>query len=390
MVYLWYNTCYLFNINVYTMKKILLVIALLILSLIATGQKDTPKMSNYEKYLLQKEAQVKPDTIFKDDTVFVGQEKPEYDDLYYIPSKDELNRKAKDIRLEKKKIRIQQDSLYYDAKQEVYNDLFYTSTIYRFHRPYYFPYYSYYWNPFYNPWFLDSWYWNYPYYGFGYNNWYFDWNWGWSYPYHNNYYYRYNYRNLQSRHFNNRQDIPYGRRERQSNYSTNLNRSQTSHRTDPITVNRTVQLDRRSGQALGIQNKGQRRVIPIIQNRTITQPERRVVIPESKDNINIRPSERPVYNQTKKDYTPTYQTPRMNTRPSYNNSNPNKTYNRTTPLQNRSSVSTPNRSTYSTPSRSPSNYSAPSRSSSNVSNLNRGSSGGERTSSGSSSSNRRR
>ena len=137
------------------MKKLIFLIALLINGLIAVGQTDTTKMSNYEKYLLAKENAMIPDTIIKYDTVYVEQEKPEYDDLYFQAKKDELKIKSKELRLEKKKLRLEQSAAYYDAKQEVYNDLSYTAMIYRFHRPYPFLY----WDPVYDPWFLDSWYW---------------------------------------------------------------------------------------------------------------------------------------------------------------------------------------------------------------------------------------
>ena len=79
------------------MKKLLLLVALLVNTLIATSQTDTTKLSNYEKYLLAKEqSSNKVDTLYNTDTVYVGkEEKPEYDDLYYTPSKD---KKVKKIR----------------------------------------------------------------------------------------------------------------------------------------------------------------------------------------------------------------------------------------------------------------------------------------------------
>jgi hypothetical protein len=284
------------------MKKFFFTIALLILGLIATAQIDTTKMSNYEKYVLAKEQTAKSDTIFKTDTVFVNAQKPEYDDLYWTPSKDQLKRKAKDLRLEKKKIRLQQDLLYYDAKQEVYNDLSFTAEIYRFHRPYYFPYYSYYWDPFYDPWFLDSWYW------------------GWNYPYYHNYWYNYPFYSYPNywwewdfpRYYSH--NVSYERHERYRAYS--LNGSRVTPRPAPVIVNRTIQVDRRK-----IYNK---------------------------------PSERPTYSPIKRDYIPSYTTPRTAIRPQYNNSKST-----TTPSRNYSAPSRPSVPSYKAPSRS---YSAPNRS----------------------------
>ena len=150
------------------MKKLITLLIVLLFNYISFGQNETRELSNYEKYLLQKEQAAIPDTIVKYDTVYVEQKKAEFDDIYYRPSQDdldlrkqELKLKQKELRLEKKELRKFQDSLYFDAKQEVYNDLYYTSLIYRFHRPYYSPYYySWYWSYdpfFYDPWYYDSW-----------------------------------------------------------------------------------------------------------------------------------------------------------------------------------------------------------------------------------------
>lgn len=317
------------------MRKLLLI-AMLILGLTATAQKpDTTKMPNYEKYLLVKEQAAKPDTIVKYDTVYVEAQKPEYDDLYYTPSKDQLKLKKKDLRLRKKEIRMEQDSLYYDAKTEVYNDLSFTAQIYRFHRPYYgFEYYNYYWDPFYNPWFLDSWYYGgypyyeygfgYPYYhnywGFGYGSWYF--NGGWNYSYYPNYY-GYNYYN---NYYGYNSSIQYGRRERPSTYS--YSQYTTSYRS-PVTVNKTIQIDRRTGQVLGIQNEGQRRVSTIARRNVNTQVERTLTQSQNRRvNTITSPNRTAAQSRTStqsRSYTPTYSIPRMSTRPMYNNTNRNST-----------------------------------------------------------------
>jgi len=218
-------------LNLIDMKKIILIIALLITTLMATAQIDTTGMSDYEKYYYIKTGEI--DTAHKnvtnssnyesfsiDDKKFkfnlktgnIDAIKSENDDVYYIPSREELDRKKeelklkqKELRLEKKELRLYQDSLYYDAKQEVYNDLYYTSLIYRFHRSTFYPYWRYnyyspfYYNPFYyNPfyyWHWDPWF-DYPFY---YNYWYGSrmykrWYWE-SYPRIYNNYYTYNYGN---------------------------------------------------------------------------------------------------------------------------------------------------------------------------------------------------
>jgi len=330
------------------MKKLALILIGLLFSYISFAQEEKREMSNYEKYLLQKEQIASQDTIFKTDTVLVGEEKKEWDDLYYTPSKDQLKLKSKELRLRKREIRMEQDSMYYDAKKEVYEDLSFTANIYRFHRPYYgFGYYNYYWDPFYDPWFVDSWYygyspfwgWNYPYYR---SSWYF--GFGWGYPYHYPYYHYPSYRfdnhygyNRYNMH-NNNNSIAYGRRDRPSNLSSN-----TATRRQPVTINRTVQIDRNTGRTL-----------------SVSQENRRVV------------ANRPANNQTRtqnRSYTPSYETPRLGTRPLYNNTNTNRV-NSTERRMVQSQPSTQSRSSYSTPRTSTnrsSTYSTPSRSNSSPS-----------------------
>ncbi len=323
---------------------------------------STQKMSNYEKYVLAKEKAAEQDTIYKDDTVFVERE---WDDLYYTPSKDELKRKAKDLRLRKKEIKIEQDSLYYDAKEEVYDDISFTAQIYRFHRPYYgFGYYSYCWDPFYDPWFLDPWHYGYsPYYGFSYPYYHSYWGFGfgypeWSYPYYSNVHNHYgnNYYRNSHHGYNHNSIIQYGRRERPSNLTSN-------YRRQPVTVNRTIQVDRSTGRTSMVQKNRRTTTTSGINNhlqRINSSSERRVST----------------------NYTPSYTQPRMSKRPQYNNTNPNKSY--TTPAEGRtisqSQSSTQNRS-YSAPRTSTnrsSTYSATSR------NYNSGSSSSRNHNSGSS------
>jgi hypothetical protein len=423
--------------KILTMKKLVLILMGLLFSYISFAQEEKREMSNYEKYILQKEM-ASQDTVVKTDTVYVEQEKPEYDDLYYTPSKDQLKLKSKELRLRKKEIRMEQDSLYYDAKEEVYEDLSFTAQIYRFHRPYYgFGYYNYYWDPFYDPWFLDSWYygytpwyggWGYPYYR---SSWYFGFSWG--YPYYHYPYYHFPYYHYDNNYYgsnyghntiynrNTYNNIAYGRRERPSNLTS------TTTRREPVTINRTVQVDRSTGRTLSV-TEGNRRVAPTtttrntdLQRNSQTQERRLVTTQPSKSTSPIQ--NRPAYNSgERKTYTPTYDQPRLSTRPQYNNSNTNRvnSYNSSaerrtvTPsqssTQNRSSYSTPPSRSYSTPSRSynsgssssssrssGSSYSAPSRSSSgssysggsSSSSSGSSSSGGSRSSSSGSSSGRR-
>lgn len=374
------------SIKFKTMKKLALILIGLLFSYISFSQEEKREMSNYEKYILAKEQAAIQDTVYKTDTVLVGEEKKEWDDLYYTPSKDELKRKTKDIRLEQKKIRIEQNAAYYDAKQEVYNDLssYYSNYRYRFYfsfRPSYY-YYGYYDPFYYDPWILDSWYWgwSYPYYSYPYyrSSWYFgyNWSWNWGYPYHyhyyspyygNNYYYNNYYENNYSRDYNN---ISYGRRKRPSNYTS------TTVRREPVTINRTVQVDRNTGRTLSVTQEN-RRISPTTSvNRTGVKrelPVERRIITNTQTKSNISPENRPTYNTERRTYTPSYEQPRMSVRPQYNNTNTNRV-NSSTSTERRVSTTTESRSSYSTsrtsaparsyssPSTNRSNYSAPSRS----------------------------
>jgi hypothetical protein len=308
------------------MKKLVFLLIGLLFFYISFAQIEKSasphQMSDYEKYALSKEGGIS-------DTIFIEQEKREWDDLYYTHSKDELKRKAKDLRLRKKEIKMEQDSLYYDAKKEVYDNLSFTAQIYRFHRPFYgFGYYTYYWDPFYDPWFLDPWgYGGYPYYhsywGFGYNyhSWY-----GWGYPYyfsHNHYnnYYGLNHNNY----------IQYGRREKPSNLSSTY----TIIRRQPTSVNRPIQIDRTSRRVSAPQEN---RVSAINTSRINNNWQR--INPAQGRRV-----ERSTYSSPSKSYAPRYTQPRMGTRPQYNNTNINRNYTAPRPSSNRSS-------TYSAPSRS--------------------------------------
>jgi hypothetical protein len=402
------------------MKKLLSLLALLLISFIAIAQKNNTNLSNYEKYLLAKE---KVDTLYNNDTVFVDvkstKSEYEWDDLYYIAKRDSLRIESKTLRLKKKQLRFEQNEAYFDAVEQVqdaYSDLYfhpdYRIRLYFGFRPYY-HYYSYwnpfYYDPFYDPFMYDPWYysWNSPYsypfydnYWHGYNNWYYDWGWNWYSPrYHvNNYYNYYGSNTVGTQPIRmSKGEFPYGRRERQSTYSSEWNKRQ------PVTVNRTVQIDRGSGRVL---SQSIRSVSDKQQNRTTPQQiqERKPIT-----------QDRPTYDQNRRTYTPSYSQPHMSVRPRYNNTNINRSpneqrynYNRNTPIiqyrntaQSKVIYSTPktstprtstsNRSSYSNPSRSGSSYieNSSGRSSNSVGSSSGNSSSSRSSSGGSTSSGRR-
>jgi uncharacterized membrane protein YgcG len=291
------------------MRKLLLTTLAVLLSISLFGSaQDTLKhkgeKSNYEKYWESKNGTL--------ETV-----KPEFDDLYYQPSKDRKQKTKKDT-VEKKQVIVNN---YYD------NDFYYANRINRFHHTYWFDYY---YSPFYSPYYswyspyiYDSWYWGYNSWGFSWNysfgwhspyyGWYSPYDYRWHTPYyvHNNYYYG----NNQPRYNN----IQYGRRERPSNLTQN----------NPTASRRIAE----------------------------TRPQERV-----------SPQSRPTYDQNRRTYTPSYEQPRLGTRPQYNNSriqrdNSNVINNKSNvnvqrSIETRTQISTERRTTQPQVNRSQ-NYSAP-------------------------------
>jgi len=414
------------------MKKLIFILISLIFSYISFAQEGERQLSNYEKYVLAKEKAMETDTLYKTDTVYVDAkgEKAEYDDLYYIPSKDDIKRKKEMLRLEKKQIQMEQNAAYYDAYEEVYEDLYYTSLINRFSYGYSFGYYSPYWRysyGWYDPFYYDPWYWGsgwsfsfswgYPYYGYpyyGYSPYYYR-------PYYSYSYYSpyYNHNHYYGNSFKNGKYIPYDYARREKSAYSTLQSTKSFSKPAPVTLNKTVQVDRRSGQVLNTQIEG-RRISPSTSSVSRTQ-ETNKVIQQERGVSTTRPDQKPTYNKSERTYTPTYSAPRMSSRPEFNNTNTTRstsaTQNRSTvnassrtqtqtrttvstpartqtqtrstyTAPSRSSVSTPSRSTssYSTPSRSTSSYSTPSRSSSSNFNSGSSTSTGRSSSSGSSSS----
>jgi uncharacterized membrane protein YgcG len=314
---------------IYTkMKRLLLLIVLVFLTLTLSAQKK----SDYEKYW-----QAREDSIAKSQTTLsnnatknqITSVKPEYDDLYYQPSKDAQKvKKHKRVNTEDT-LRAIVDTLVKqnpDIQVNYYSDdpFFYSNMIGRF---YYggFNYWMYSDPWFYNNyWMYDAYdwywdmrfsgypYWNYPYYNgfyFGYNNywgWNFGWNWGWNwhYPYYHN---NWNHNNWYTHNGN------------WNNGGGNYHRPEYGHR--------------ETGSALS-----NHRIIP-------QQPK-------------INPQNRSTYSQTRRNYQPSYNNPRISERPLYNNSH----------IQNNSNVNTQRRTIMSTQSRTyqqvnkNQNYNVPSRS----------------------------
>lgn len=342
------------------------------------NQQDTIKKSNYERYWEEKNGMQMDKPMHMQ---MKSESKPEFDDLYFQPSKDgKMMRHAKRDTIKKDTIR--KTSIIKDPvtiNNYYYNDdpFFYSHNIGRFYHGG-FNYWHY--NPFfYDPWYDDfGWGWNpyygynYPYYSgfyFGWNNywgWNFGWNYGWNmyHPYyggHNNFY---GHNNNWNGGGNFQSKPQYGRRERPANFT----------QTNP-TTNRRLADKQPQGNRIGT-------------------PQQRTVNPQNKV----------TYGESRRSYQPTYETPRMGTRPQYNNSKGmgvNRMQERRTEISTESRTimqSNPQRRTetqrYSTPARS---YSpAPNRSSEpsgfgrtinfNSGGSDRRSSGGSNFSSGSNSS----
>jgi hypothetical protein len=275
-----------------------------------------------------------------DSTWSPGQKPPkEYDDLYYLPSKD-----GKQMRHQKRQdVDAIVDTLVKKNPEIIVNNYYNDDPFFYSHRIGMFYHGGFnYWH--YNPFFYDPWYddfawgwnpyygygrpyWSYPYYNsfyFGYNS-YWGWNFGWNYyrPYyghnywygqHNNYYSHNNWNGGGSF----QQKPEYGRRERPSNYTQG----------NP----------------------------PSNRRFSDVQPQRnRIEAPQNKT----------TYGESRRSYQPTYETPRMGTRPQYNNSrvgdvnkgrnmgNMNNMGNRRTETSTQSRTYSPPARTYnSTPSRS--------------------------------------
>jgi len=230
-------------------------------------RKPPQDKSNYEKYWEEKE--MKAGRGHQEQPIV--QNPKEFDDLYYIPPKDTAKKYNKKIK--KQPVQIVENNYYYDDNPFIYG---------RFFRPFYFswnfytPYYYGWYDPFYYDWYYPYYVWGFPYYS---------WNFWWGYPAHygyNNYnHYNNNYYGNNNHNYNNNISPQYSRRERPSNMT---------------------------------QNNPSRRPV----QQQIKQPQR------------TNPQTMKQYSDGRRQYTPTYDNPRMSTRPQFNNSKASNTENTNT------------------------------------------------------------
>jgi hypothetical protein len=304
----------------------------------------------------------------------------EYDDLYYLPSdkavvkvQPNVHRQIAegDLKAEEYYDNIYaadtlvsdeySDAVDYEAllnennKGSINNYYFdnysYSDRLRRFYGNYFYPYwrdpfyfswgwpsisfgygYPYYYDPFwYNP------YYDYGYYGY-YGGFYSPWYYGsyfspyyssWYWPYYNNLgYYSY------GKDYNN--SIAYGRRERQSVYSTRWNErvqpSATSRRDGYISKGTSTEGVRRSAAetSTSITTDPGKSISTTVDNRQAINATDRKIDQSAAKGVNTANSRtsttrsttvtKPEYNTVNRTYTPSYSNPRMSTRPSYNNS----------------------------------------------------------------------
>jgi hypothetical protein len=188
---------------------------------------------------------------------------------------------------------------------------------------------------FYDPFMYDPFYSDYGYYGYG--SYYSPWSYGGYYGgYYNPYYYssfynpyysNWGYSNaVYNRDYNS--SIAYGRRERQSTYSTkwnnNMQPSASSRRDGYISKGTSGDGVRRSpsGSSNAIANDTRRPVSTTVNNQQALNAADRKVYQSASKTATTRSStvSKPEYNTVNRTYTPSYSNPRMSTRPSYNNS----------------------------------------------------------------------
>jgi hypothetical protein len=304
----------------------------------------------------------------------------EYDDLYYLPSdkavvkvQPNVHRQIAegDLKAEEYYDNIYaadtlvsdeySDAVDYEAllnennKGSINNYYFdnysYSDRLRRFYGNYFYPYwrdpfysswgwpsisfgygYPYYYDPFwYNPYYDYGYYggyyspWSYGYYGSYFSPYYSSWYW----PYYNNWgYYSY------AKDYNN--SIAYGRRERQSVYSTRWNErvqpSATSRRDGYISKGTSTEGARRSAAetSTSITTDPRKSISTTVDNRQAINATDRKIDQSAAKGVNTANSRtsttrsttvtKPEYNTVNRTYTPSYSNPRMSTRPSYNNS----------------------------------------------------------------------
>jgi hypothetical protein len=345
------------------MKKIILTIIgiFTISALFAQVEK-----SDYEKYWEAKEAARFGDTLVLSTEEAKAQFPEEYDDLYYT-SKDKKQVTTIFNKKSKQPVSIETQSYnkgYNDGIEDMYGDFYYTSRIYRFHYgigfSYYNPYWSiswgnpYWYDPFYYDWYYPYYSWRYPNYNYNYwySPWYYDSYYSWRYPNYN-YYYSYNYYNYRSPNYGHGAlgSKYYG-------YDSRYGNTKNSY----IPVGNSKSISQQKYVTNGMRKSS---------STALSQPQKSVNTVTQERRVN--PQDKPLYNESKRTYTPTYSTPRMSQRPQYNNtrtttrtstSTQTRTYNGTQGnVQRRTTNATQSRS-YVTPqtrsvSRTPQSYTRP-------------------------------
>ena len=368
----------------------------------------------------------------------------EYDDLYYLPSdkpvtkvQPGVNRQIaeSDLKAEEYYDNIYatdtlvsdeySDAVGYDnavldeskggTAYDYYDNYSYSGRLRRFYGNYFYPYwrdpfyysrgwpsmsfgygYPYYSDPFwYDPFYSSGYYGSYYspwYYGNYYSPFYSSYYW----PYYNNWGYYSNVR--YSKDYDN--SIAYGRRDRQSVYSTKWNDrvqpAASSRRDSYLSKGITTDGVRRSssGNTTSVATDTRKPVSTTLNNQqALNAADRKIDQNEAKTGTTRSTTvTKPEYNTVNRTYTPSYSNPRMNTRPSYNNSRVNtetsgsgnyrSTPARTSPSvsagESRSVPSYNSSGSYSAPSRrsTSSSYSSGSYGSSSRSSYSSGSSGG--------------
>ncbi|OFY60115.1 MAG: hypothetical protein A2V50_07230 [Bacteroidetes bacterium RBG_19FT_COMBO_42_10] len=374
----------------------------------------------------------------------------EYDDLYYMPSDRPVTRIQSPVSRQIAEGDLKADEYYdnifaadtlvsdeysnavdYDnaavldgksggtVNNYYYDDYSYSGRLRRFYGNYFNPYWR---DPFYYSWGMPSMsfgygypYYSYDpfgydpfYYGYGYNSFYYPRSYGFygSFysPFYSSYYWPYYnnrgyYSNIHyTRDYNN--SIAYGRRERQSVYSTRWNSSvqpsASSRRDSYLSKGTPADGIRRSpsGSTSSVTTDTRKAVSTNVNNQQALNAADRKVDESASKSTTTRSTtvSKPEYNTVNRTYTPSYSNPRMSTRPSYNNSRVNSESSgsnsyrstvRTSPSvsagQTRSVPSYNNSGSYSSPSRrssSGSSSSGSSGSSSSRSSYSSGSSGG--------------
>jgi hypothetical protein len=232
-----------------------------------------------------------------------------------------------------------ENAIYQQNNYNYYDDFSYSGRLRNFYGNYFDPYwrdpfysgfgypylsYGMYGYPYssYNPYYYDPFYSDYGYYGgyspyySGYYGGYFGFSSFYNYPYYYNNYYTYRY--------DDGNNAQYGRRERQSNYSSGWNNrmpvSASGRRDGYLSKGTSSDLARRSAPSSSVTS----RTAPSSTNTRSQQEVTKSANPQTRTvDVKSQSATRPSYNSIERTYTPSYNNPRMSTRPSYNNSRTN-------------------------------------------------------------------